>query len=125
MSTKPAPLLQPFKGVLPAPDKAHLVATRSYLTYSDYELKDKLSRNPYSYLHVIHPDGEPDATGGLSAIRSAFEGFLDRGWLRPDPLAHYYVLQQRGPRSRGISRFTNRRCPIGKACLPATYLRWG
>ena len=55
MPTKPAPLLQPFAGVLPSPDKAHLVATRSYLTYSDYELKDKLSRNPYSYLHVIHP----------------------------------------------------------------------
>ena len=97
MSTKPAPLLQPFMGVLPAPDKAHLVATRSYLTYSDYELKDKLSRNPYSYLHVIHPDGEPDSTGGLNAIRRAYTGFLERGWLQPDSDAHYYVLQQRGP----------------------------
>ena len=97
MSTKPAPLLQPFAGVLPAPDKAHLVATRSYLTYSDYELKDKLSRNPYSYLHVIHPDGEPDSTGGLNAIRRAYTAFLERGWLQPDSDAHYYVLQQRGP----------------------------
>ena len=57
MTTKPA-LLKPFCGVLPPADKAHLVATRSYVTYSDYELKDKLARNPFSYLHVIHPSGE-------------------------------------------------------------------
>lgn len=97
MSTKPAPLLLPFAGVLPAPDKAHLVATRSYLTYSDYELKDKLARNPYSYLHVIHPEGELESGGGMGAIRAAYEGFLARGWLHCDTASHYYVLQQRGP----------------------------
>ncbi len=95
MPTKPAPLLQPFAGVLPSPDKAHLVATRSYLTYSDYELKDKLSRNPYSYLHVIHPDGMLDS--GMGRIREAFRAFLERGWLMPDAASHYYVLRQSGP----------------------------
>ncbi len=93
---KPAPLLQPFAGVLPPPDKAHLVATRSYLTYSDYELQDKLSRNPFSYLHVIHPEG--DARGaGMRPIRAAYQTFLDRGWLALDGEPAYYVLRQTGP----------------------------
>ena len=69
MTTKPA-LLKPFCGVLPPADKAHLVATRSYVTYSDYELKDKLDRNPFSYLHVIHPSGE-QAPHGVCGSRLA------------------------------------------------------
>lgn len=97
MPTKPAPLLQPFLGVLPPADKAHLVATRSYLTYSDYELKDKLARNPFSYLHVIHPDGRSSTAPEWSRIRGAYEGFLERGWLERDEVANYYVLQQSGP----------------------------
>ena len=81
MTTKPE-LIQPFKGVLPPPDKAHLVATRSYLTYSDYELKDKLSRNPFSYLHVIHPSASLESHAGhMAPIRNAFEEFLKKGWL--------------------------------------------
>ena len=97
MSTKPAPLLLPFAGVLPPPDKAHLVATRSYLTYSDYELKDKLSRNPFSYLHVIHPEGDARGDDGMRPIRAAYTSFVERGWLVPDAEATCYVLKQDGP----------------------------
>ena len=94
MTTKPA-LLKPFCGVLPPADKAHLVATRSYLTYSDYELKDKLSRNPFSYLHVIHPTGEQTPHGSeMKPIRAAYESFLERGWLQEDEAPTYYVLRQ-------------------------------
>ncbi len=94
MTTKPA-LLKPFCGVLPPADKAHLVATRSYLTYSDYELKDKLARNPFSYLHVIHPTGEQTPHGSeMKPIRAAYESFLDRGWLQQDQTPTYYVLRQ-------------------------------
>ena len=94
MTTKPA-LLKPFRGVLPPADKAHLVATRSYLTYSDYELKDKLARNPFSYLHVIHPTGEQAPHGSdMKPIRAAYESFLERGWLKEDEAPSYYVLRQ-------------------------------
>jgi len=94
MTTKPA-LLKPFCGVLPTADKAHLVATRSYLTYSDYELRDKLARNPFSYLHVIHPTGEQTPHGSeMKPIRAAYESFLDRGWLQEDEAPNYYVLRQ-------------------------------
>ena len=97
MSTKPPLLLTPFEGVLPSRDKAHLVATRSYLSYSDYELKDKLARNPYSYLHVIHPDGDLDSSKDLASVRGAYEAFLKRGWLERDGHKNYYVQRQSGP----------------------------
>ena len=94
MITKPG-LIHPFQAVLPPPDKAHLVATRSYLTYSEYELKDKLARNPFSYLHVIHPSGEHAPHGAdMSNIRSAYLTFLERGWLQRDDEPAYYVLRQ-------------------------------
>ena len=97
MTTKPA-LLKPFCGVLPPADKAHLVATRSYVTYSDYELKDKLARNPFSYLHVIHPSGEQTPHGSdMQPIREAYEAFVDRGWLERDDQAAYYALRQESP----------------------------
>ena len=97
MPTKPPLLLTPFQGVLPSRDKAHLVATRSYLSYSDYELKDKLARNPYSYLHVIHPDGDLDSSQDLCSVRAAYADFLERGWLQRDGNKNYYVLRQSGP----------------------------
>lgn len=97
MTTKPA-LLKPFCGVLPPADKAHLVASRSYVTYSDDELKDKLARNPFSYLHVIHPSGQQAPHGAdMRPIREAYEAFLNRGWLQRDERAAYYVLRQESP----------------------------
>ncbi len=94
MTTKPA-LIHPFAGVLPPADKAHLVATRSYLTYSDGELRDKLSRNPFSYMHVIHPHGTPLPTGSdMAPIRAAFVDFEDKGWLVRDDCPHFYLLRQ-------------------------------
>ncbi len=97
MKTKPPLLLQPFQGVLPSRDKAHLVATRSYLSYSEYELQDKLSRNPYSYLHVIHPNGDLESSKEPSSVRQAYASFLERGWLQRDARSNYYVLRQSGP----------------------------
>lgn len=78
----------PFRLIVPASDKAHLVASRSYLSYGRAELQDKLDRNPYSYLHVIHPAGSKTATAkrGSEAyyhlVRNRYEDFLKAGWLR-------------------------------------------
>ena len=46
----------PFKAIRPTRDKAHLFATRSYLTYSEEILKEKLEHNPYTFLHIINPE---------------------------------------------------------------------
>ena len=34
--------IRPFKAIRPARDKAHLLASRSYVSYSDKTLKEKL-----------------------------------------------------------------------------------
>ena len=48
--------VQPFKAIRPTRDKAHLFATRSYLTYLEETLKEKLDHNPYTFLHIINPE---------------------------------------------------------------------
>ena len=49
-------IVRPFKAIRPARDKVNLVASRSYLTYSDETIKEKLDHNPYTFLHIINPD---------------------------------------------------------------------
>ena len=48
--------VRPFKAIRPTRDKVHLVASRSYLTYSDETLKEKLENNPFTFLHSINPE---------------------------------------------------------------------
>ena len=45
-----------FKAIRPSRDKVSLVASRSYLTYSEETIKEKLDHNPYTFLHIINPD---------------------------------------------------------------------
>ena len=48
--------IRPFRAVRPTRDKVNLVASRSYLSYSDETLKEKLENNPFTFLHIINPD---------------------------------------------------------------------
>jgi len=47
--------IKPFKAIRPTRDKVHLVASRSYLSYSKKTLEEKLENNPYTFLHIINP----------------------------------------------------------------------
>ena len=49
-------IVRPFKAIRPTRDKANLVASRSYLSYSDETLNEKLEHNPFTFLHIINPD---------------------------------------------------------------------
>ncbi len=52
--------LRPFRAWRAAPDKAHLVGSRSYVSYTTEQLAEKLAGNPYTFLHVLHPEtGNP------------------------------------------------------------------
>ena len=53
-------LMQPLAAVTPPRHMAHLVASRSYLSYRKDELLDKLKHNPYSYIQVINPDASDE-----------------------------------------------------------------
>jgi len=48
-------IIQPFKAVRPAKDKAPFVSSRSYDEYSKKEREAILSFNPFSFLHIINP----------------------------------------------------------------------
>lgn len=76
------------------------MATRSYVTYDDGELKDKLLRNPYSYLHVINPDGlgsvgeERGTVGYFEWVRKAYGEWRKREWLIRTDAPTYAIYRQ-------------------------------
>ena len=96
-------LVRPFRLIQPPRHLAHLVASRSYISYEKSELKDKLIRNPYSYLQVINPDSdkELDAHRGTKEyfreIRTVYDEFLKNGWLVGGDHACYVIYRQISP----------------------------
>lgn len=89
--------IKPFRAIRPPRDKAYLVATRSYLTYSDEELDDKLHNNPYTFLHVINPNGGrhlPPGKEKYRQVRQQFEAFQHEGVFMQDHKASYYLYRQ-------------------------------
>ena len=99
-------LIAPLRAVTPPRHMAHLVASRSYLSYSKEELRDKLSHNPYSYVQVIHPDVSRDVESprGTAAffkeVRKAYNGFKSSGWLSASENPEWYIYRQQSERGR-------------------------
>ena len=91
--------IRPFKAIRPARDKAHLVASRSYLTYSEQTIKEKLDNNPYTFLHIINPDyNTKNKTVGISKfnlVKKKYNQFINDGILQHDNLASYYIYQKK------------------------------
>ena len=90
----------PFKAIRPTNDKVHLVASRSVDGYQTAELKDKLSGNPYTFLHVINPDFEdgiktrPGSRERLSKVKKRFKSFINEKVFKRDEQAAYYIYRQ-------------------------------
>lgn len=101
--------IRPFRAWRPSPDKAHLVGSRSYVSYSEQQLREKLAGNPYSFLHIIHPDHGQDNTGvprtvRFQRVRQRFDEFAGDGWMLHDERPGIYLYEQsrKGLLSRGI-----------------------
>lgn len=90
----------PFKAIRPTNDKVHLVASRSVDGYNPSELKEKLSGNPYTFLHVINPDFEdgirtrPGSKERLSKVKRRFKSFVREKVFKKDEKPAYYVYRQ-------------------------------
>jgi uncharacterized protein (DUF1015 family) len=90
----------PFKGIRPAKDKVHLVASRSVDGYNLTELHAKLASNPYSFLHVISPDfsdGKKSKPGSIERLQKAkakYLKFVDEQVFISDNEPGYYIYQQ-------------------------------
>jgi uncharacterized protein (DUF1015 family) len=90
----------PFKGIRPAKDKVHLVASRSVDGYNKTELHDKLHGNPYTFLHVISPDykdgktSKPGSPERLKKAKKQYLDFLKEEVFVNDETPSYYIYQQ-------------------------------
>tara|TARA_B100000768_G_C11241447_1_gene359724 strand:- start:112 stop:1338 length:1227 start_codon:yes stop_codon:yes gene_type:complete len=89
--------------VQPPRHLAHLVASRSYLSYNKKSLKDKFEHNSYSYLQVINPDATDDIAAErgtvdfFKEVRKGYDKFLDSGWLEGTEGPVYAVYRQMTP----------------------------
>ena len=91
-------IVRPFKAIRPTRDKANLVATRSYLSYSDETLKEKLEHNPFTFLHIINPDYKDEikkkGIEKFNAVRKRFNNFQKTGFLITETADSFYIYQQ-------------------------------
>lgn len=90
----------PFKAYRPTRDKAHLAASRSYISYSKKALLQKLSKNPFSFLHVINPDYKNkevslfNSIPGLKRIKDKFSSFHNQNIYLQDEKPCLYIYRQ-------------------------------
>ena len=92
-------IIRSFKETLgPTRDKVNLVASRSYLSYSDETLKEKLDNNPYTFLHIINPNNKKSEknseTEKYKLIKKKFKEFVDDGVLLEENEECLYIYQQ-------------------------------
>ena len=90
--------VKPFQAIRPTRDKAYLLASRSYVSYSERRLFHKLNNNPFTFLHVINPDYHQevklDGTEKYKAVREKFEEFNHLGYFTQDDKPSFYIYQQ-------------------------------
>ncbi|MBT5750289.1 MAG: DUF1015 domain-containing protein, partial [Flavobacteriales bacterium] len=91
-------IVRPFKAIRPTRDKAHLIATRSYLSYSDETLKEKLEHNPFTFLHIIQPDYKnkikKKGIERFKDVKEKFNNFQEAGLLITEETETFYIYQQ-------------------------------
>ena len=91
--------INPFQAIRPTRDKAYLVASRSYLSYSETTLREKLLNNPYTFLQVINPEYSLDSPilHGIEKyklVRQKYLNFRSDGTLVKDEKPCFYIYQQ-------------------------------
>lgn len=89
--------VKPFKAIRPPRDKAYLVATRSYLSYSEQELDEKLNNNPFTFLHVINPRmgrALPFGRDKYRMVKETFADFKEQEIFYADDVPMFYMYRQ-------------------------------
>ncbi len=92
--------IQPFRGVRPRKDLAHLVAAPPYDVLTTEEARELAAGDPYSFLHIGKPeiDLPPGTDLYADAVyakgRENFERFLREGVIAPDKTRNFYIYKQ-------------------------------
>lgn len=88
----------PFNAIRPIRDKANLFASRSYLTYSNKTIAEKIKNNPYTFLHIINPDFNLDnkllGREKFKYVKKKFQEFCNNNILISDSEDCYYLYEQ-------------------------------
>ena len=101
-------VIHPFKAIRPTRDKAQLVSTRPLAAYRKHILRAKLDENPYTFLHIIHPEGDKEhhskanSVERFEAVKTRYDSFIDQGILIQDTEESFYIYRQ----TKGTHQFT-------------------
>lgn len=101
-------VIHPFKAIRPTRDKAQLVSTRPLAAYRKHILRAKLDENPYTFLHIIHPEGDKEhhskanSVERFEAVKTRYDSFIDQGILIQDTEESFYIYRQ----TKGLHQFT-------------------
>jgi uncharacterized protein (DUF1015 family) len=91
--------LKPFKAVRPERALSSLVATRTYIAYNVKSIEEKLAGNPFSFLHVLHPDRryglELEGSEKYPLVRNRYMDFKSQNVFVKDDKPQYYIYRQR------------------------------
>ena len=92
--------IEPFRGVRPRKDIAHLVAAPPYDVLSSEEAREMAAGNPLCFLHVgkpeidLPPGTDPYSDDVYAKGRENFRHFLAEGTIFQDPTKDFYVYKQ-------------------------------
>ena len=95
--------ISPFRAVRPTRDKVHLVASRSYVSYTPAALSRKLTENPFSFIHIINPEfgnerkSRKNSPERFEKVREKYLSFLKDGILMQDEKDCFYLYEQKTP----------------------------
>ena len=98
----------PFKAVRSKRDKVGLFATRTYLSYSEKGLSEKLNNNPYTFLQIINPDFKEKSKlkgkNKFKSIKEKYHSFLKQEILFKEEKESLYIycLNHEGFEYKGI-----------------------
>ncbi|OGD28880.1 MAG: hypothetical protein A2V57_05895 [Candidatus Aminicenantes bacterium RBG_19FT_COMBO_65_30] len=92
--------IEPFRGVRPRKDIAHLVAAPPYDVLTSDEAREMAAGNPYSFLHVgkpeidLPPATDPYADAVYAKGKENFDRFFREGTIAQDASRNFYIYKQ-------------------------------
>ena len=93
------PLIRPFAGLCPAPNRAAEVAAPPYDVLDSKEARARAAGKPWSFLHIskpeidLPPDTDPYDASVYAKGRENFERMLKEGVLQQDNAPGYYLYR--------------------------------
>jgi len=92
--------IRPFKAFRPTRDKVHLVASRSYISYTKPDLTRKLDENPFTFLHILNPEYKTkkqsftNSKDKFEKVKTKFTDFVNQQILIQEKKDCFYVYRQ-------------------------------